>query len=507
MLRALDLKRSGVSSLQQFFRAPDITEFTARHSQVLLHHPQIGVVLAHGFFCQTEDLFQQIQSSFLVSYFSVSIGEIVQNSQRPLAFLPELFEHLRIKLFQDVLFLFVLAQLSVYCGNYVFIIHRLRCVAPGDLLRLVRLLLCPVQRFVKIQFHTDAAEVHLIKLMHRLRQPRLAGRRDQRQAAFAVRLHVDAVEVGEPDQVIMRGIVVVFRAGNVLQRLQKLRLKYLLILHADRLRESLKPIPQLGMIRPDHLSRQHGLSGLSRHGIFRGDDVIIFIDQVRSDQQREKLALFQSLFDALVKALARGQELVVPDGDVTAHRVPVDQAHQLVRVDTVLLPVAQENVGVKGGPHSVRGLGVDQDGGKVKLQFLLVGDGAVVRQVRIQILQLTEAVRAAVELIETVFEHDGQDRDMMRLREGEVLVHGAVRFGQQPVTHRDHEKVHAAEVGLAVLLRDGRRHVRRVVDSAVRGLEDVAADTFQRAFDVRRMACKIHSGFALGTGVAFGLDL
>ena len=51
--------------------------------------------------------------------------------------------------------------------------------------------------------------------------------------------------------------------------------------------------------------------------------------------------------NTFLKAYSGGQKLVVPDGDIPAKVVFVDEAHQLPGMGSVLFAVAEEDVGIK----------------------------------------------------------------------------------------------------------------------------------------------------------------
>ena len=53
----------------------------------------------------------------------------------------------------------------------------------------------------------------------------------------------------------------------------------------------------------------------------------------------EKVAFLQRLLNGCVEILAGGEEFVIPDGDVTAEFIFVDQLHQFLGISAVFLPV------------------------------------------------------------------------------------------------------------------------------------------------------------------------
>jgi len=69
--------------------------------------------------------------------------------------------------------------------------------------------------------------------------------------------------------------------------------------------------------------------------------------------QRIALAVqLQRIPDTGPETFARGQKFIIPDGNVSVHRVAVNHAHQLVGIAPVLLPVAEKNIGIERRPFS-----------------------------------------------------------------------------------------------------------------------------------------------------------
>ena len=363
----------------------------------------------------------------------------------------------------------------------------------------------PLDHHVGVAADAVAVPVHFHQLPH-CRQIflfRCAG--DQLDSAVAVGLDVDAVEVRQTDEEVVLRVVVVFRDGDAAEQRQHTLPELLPIRDGDRLGNAVVHLAQLVMIRRHHLGGQDALAHVVRHRVLDIQDIVDLVDQIRGDGEGEQLALFQRLADRFVEVLARGEVLVVPDRDIAAARVGVDQLHQLLRVLPVLFAVAHEDVRVKGGAHLLCQLVADDDRLEVFRQLLAVGQRGGVGIVFVEVLQIAEF--GFEQRVKIALPHQRQDGDMVRQRKGYVKAHRAVGRRQQRGRDRHDKELHLAEqhpvvrdvVGLCGGVVDP-------VDGAVLPLQDIPFD-FGEARAVLRMTGEVHTLLAPRDAAAARKDL
>ena len=259
--------------------------------------------------------------------------------------------------------------------------------------------------------------------------------------------------------------------------------------------------PELALVGLDHLHRGDGLSALHRHRILDVHYVVDLVDDVGGDGEDEEGALLQGPGYELVEVFAGGEELVVPDGDVSGEIVLVDELHELLGVLPVLFPVAQEDIRVKSAPDLLRKLVAQHDRREEIPELFFVGDRGAVDLVLVQILEGPELFLE--QGVQTALLHEGQDGDVVFPRGVEPAVQLRVLRGKEPSVDRDDDHVHLRYVELADLLGFAPAvYPGRVVDRAVDLVQDVFGYLFEVKVQVFLLSEKECPGFSLGAGSA-----
>ncbi len=212
-------------------------------------------------------------------------------------------------------------------------------------------LFLPVHGDRIIPRHAFAAAVHRRQLFHSLGQPSLGGPSNQFPGRLAVYLYIDAAQIRQPDKEVVLRVGVVLPDRQPLGRLQQRRRKRRLVLRGGRSRQPWKPCRQPLPVGGRKLHWQHQLIRFAGLGVFQRHHIVAWLGEVRGNRQRKQAALLQRFGNRGVEILARGQKFVVPNRDIPAEIVFMDQPHQLLSVFTVFLAIAQKNIGVKGRPY------------------------------------------------------------------------------------------------------------------------------------------------------------
>ena len=262
---------------------------------------------------------------------------------------------------------------------------------------------------------------------------------------------------------------------------------------------------QPGTVGGVHLHRQDGLARAPGGGELLGHHIVAGLQQVRGHRQHEQAAFLQCPDNGGVEVLARGQKLVVPDGDVPAEVVLVDEVHESLGLTAVLLAVAQKDVGVEGGPNLGGQFVPHQHRVQILFQLFGIGQGGGVGLVRVQALQI--AAFLVEDELQARLLQNRQHRDVQALGQGELPAKGRGGGSEQAGGHRHDKQLHVGQGGLPLgllLLRKGGGGVRVVPDSAVRRRQQVFGDRLQEAGLVVGVAAKPHPGLAPGAGRSAG---
>ena len=187
-------------------------------------------------------------------------------------------------------------------------------------------------------------------------------------------LHVDAAEVRKPDEEIMLGVVIIFAHGDIEQCLLQCGGECLFIVCFRTFGDILIFPFQFPATCLYKLCGQNFLSCLLCRRIFHGHDVILFVHEVRRDGKRKKLAFCHCLGNGIVEIFAGCEKFVVPNGDIAAKLVFMNEPHQFLRIFSILFAIAEENVGIKRAADLLRKLVPDQNGRKILRQLFIVGD-------------------------------------------------------------------------------------------------------------------------------------
>ena len=238
-------------------------------------------------------------------------------------------------------------------------------------------------------------------------------------------------------------------------------------------------------------------------GILGQHDIVVLVDQIRRHRHGEEVALLQHLLDGPVEVLSGCQELVVPDGDVPADGVLVDEAHQLLGLFPVLLAIAEEDVGVKGRPDPGREPIVRQDGADIGRQDLVKAALRLVGAAGIQILKIPEP--AGEESVQPRLHHEGQDGNVPGHGQGKLHVHGPVRGGEEPGGNGHHEKLHPAQTQFQIFRVVFPARVGLIPDGAVLDLQYPGGALVKIFLPVIRVTGKIDAGLSLGVLATDGL--
>ena len=350
--------------------------------------------------------------------------------------------------------------------------------------------------------HTLAGAVHGGQLFHGLGPARLGGGLDQPGAPGRVALGADAAQVGQTDQVFVLRVAPAaaqpppgqdpFQPGGQ-------RPGGLVVDAGGQV--------GIGPGQPDrvgrfHPHRQHRFPRPAGGGVFLLHHIVGAHQQVGGHGEHKHVAGFQRLLDGAVKGTARHQELVVPDRQVPELLVFVDAPHELLGQIPVVLAVAQEQPGVKGGLHPGGQLAADQHPVQKGPQLVGVGQGGGVVLPGVQTLQVAKGPVEA--LLQAGLRQDGQHRDMAFQRQGQLSVPGAAGLLQQPVGHRQHEQLHLGQVLAAQQPDGGLFRLRVVPDGTVLCLQQLGGEGVKQLPPVVRVAAEIHAGLAPGVGVVPG---
>ena len=173
----------------------------------------------------------------------------------------------------------------------------------------------------------------------------------------------------------MCGRVLVLPEPHLLHDLQERQRELFLVLDTDALGKACIFLLKRLSVRGNHLHRKDGLPGTLGPGILLPHDIVAVFHQVRCHHHGKKPALPQGFLDGAVEVLAGHKELVVPDGDVPAEVVLVDEPHKLLGIGPVFLAVAQEHIGIEGRPDLLGQLVPHQHRGQEPVQLLLIPDG------------------------------------------------------------------------------------------------------------------------------------
>ena len=365
----------------------------------------------------------------------------------------------------------------------------------------------PVDRGAVIAIHALAGFVHAHELLQRLGQACLRRFGDELQSAGMVHLHVNAGEIGDAHEEGVRRIVILAQRRLVQQRLQS-ACYFLRIARRSGLPQTFIQPRKLGGVRLLRLQRQNRLFQIPRGGIFRREDIVRVLQQMRRDDEGEERALFHRLRNRVVEIFARREKFIVPNCHIPAEFVFVDQPHDLLRRRAVLLAVAQEDIGVERITHTLRERVADQHAFEKAPELFLIRDrGRVVRGF-VQILQV------AAELVEDGF----QSRLLHEREDGDVVLHGIAERdrarGVGPVLpqkrHRDRhdEQLHLAQIRLERLTLHRALTWREIPDRRVRlHGEKLLRDRLEQPVKIRRRAAEKHARPPLRRSIAAGLVL
>ena len=244
-----------------------------------------------------------------------------------------------------------------------------------------------------------------------------------------VDLHVDAAEVGETDEEIVLRVIVVFGDCESFERGHQAVAQCLFVAAYNNIGDVRIHLAKLFSVGRLHFGRQDIFAHFLRHRVLYIQNIVDFIDQIRRDRKREQAALFKRRLDGVVEILARGEKFVVPNRDIAAEVVLMDQPHQLLRVTSVLLAVAKENVCVKGGSDLFCQLVADNNRIQILRQLLLIRDRRRVGVVLVEVLQIAEFL--IKNIVKSAFLHERQNGDAVLKRERNINIHRTVFLCQQ----------------------------------------------------------------------------
>ena len=350
-----------------------------------------------------------------------------------------------------------------------------------------------------------AVLVHGDELLHGLGEVGVRGALDEREGAGVVGLDVDAVQIGEADKEIVLGVVVVFTDGDPFHPIKERVGKGRPVAYVDGVGDRLVECAQEIGVRRNQHGGEDGFLGFSRLGILDSHDVVFFVYEIGRDGEGEETAFLHRLGNTVVEVLARGQKLVVPNGDIAAEVVFVDEVHELLCVLSVLLPIAQKNIGVKGLADLLRQLVADEDGREILRELLVVGERGRVLGVRVQALQIS--ANGIKICLQSAFLQDGEHGDVMRDRIAKFHVERPIPRMEQTVGYGHQKQIHASEVEEKRLLVVGGRRLPVVVDGAVLLLQDRLCHRRKKGLVIVGVSTEPNAGLALRRAFAAGLIL
>ena len=350
-------------------------------------------------------------------------------------------------------------------------------------------------------FYAVAVTIHGAELLHRFLQPFFCGGREQFFGFCAVCLHVDAAQIGKSDKVVVAGVLHPLGDGDLLEAFCQHRRQLGVGVGVGQGGQLGIVLVQQCTVGFHQLDGQDGLLFLDRQGIFGGHHIIGLVYQIGCDGKHEQSAFFQRRQDRLVEVLARCQELVVPDGDVPAEGILMDQPHQRLGVTAVFFAVAKEDVGVKGASDLLRQLVSDQHRGEVFLQLFVKTDGGGIGVAFVEKLQI------AADCVESFC----QSRLLHKRKNRDIFLFGKVKFRKSPMVAAektggdgDHEQVHllkiAPEIDIGCFGRSGV-----VPHRAILMAQKILCDLRKIGLPIVGMTAKIHPRLAVGRGVVAGL--
>ena len=103
-----------------------------------------------------------------------------------------------------------------------------------------------------------------------------------------------------------------------------------------------------------HLERHYLLAAFSCFRIFMLHYVIGIFEKARCYHQCKSFTLLKCSPYCVIEIFPRNKVFIIPDRYIPVLRLPVDHAHQLLRISAVLFPVAEKDIGIKSGPDSFR---------------------------------------------------------------------------------------------------------------------------------------------------------
>ena len=217
-------------------------------------------------------------------------------------------------------------------------------------------LFVPLDSLLKIAFNAKTAVIHLDKLIHRLGNIFLGGKSYKLNRPFVIDLYIDTVQICQPDKEIVLGVLIVFPFCNFLKTFEKCIRKYRFIVRIGTGRNIGKFFRKNIFVCLDHLGGKNRFAGFFRHRIFFFFDIIrafntVFVNtrfqKARCYRENKQTALFECIAYRLIKILSGGEKFVIPNSDIAAKIVPVDQSHQFLRENSVFFAVAQEDICIK----------------------------------------------------------------------------------------------------------------------------------------------------------------
>ena len=200
-------------------------------------------------------------------------------------------------------------------------------------------------------------------------------------------------------------------------------------------------------IRAHDLDGHHGLFARTRLWVLGRHHVVGILQQIWRHHQDDGSAGRKGIMDGPVEALARHEELVVPDGHVAKGWYLVDARHHLLRMGAVLLAVTEEQRGVEGLPDACRNLVAYQHLVHELVEPLLVGQRRGVGLWRMAVKALQVAADAVERAGKTWLLKYRQHRDVVRQGKGQLHGASAALLVQEARGDGDHEQLHLGEVG------------------------------------------------------------
>ena len=366
---------------------------------------------------------------------------------------------------------------------------------------LLHQLLPPGNSHVIIPGNAFTVVIHGYQLFDCLRQAGFCRTCDQLHCPGVIHFHIHAAQIGQADEEIVHGILVIFPDGQIPQGCQHSAGQLRLIRGIHHSGQTRITVGQRCLIRSHHFRRQDGLSRFHSHGILGTHDIVVFVDQIGGHRQHEQAALFQCCLDGCIKILAGNQKFVIPNGNIPADRVTMEHAHQFLGILPILFPIAEENIGIKGCADLGRHFITHQHRTQVGFQFLFKRDRSGVLVLFVQELQIAEFL--LILSLQALALHQRQDRDMMRQRIRNIRIHGLVFQVQQLLGDGDHQHLHLTQIQIMLLI--GRSRARRIVkNSTITDLQDLLGDLLKIFRKIPLMAGEIHSGLTLGACLTSG---